>query len=491
MIKWIVILLCGSSLIHAHCTLYHNEQPVKEKMNDPLFFLVSNSSRCPGSIQELKQRITVNGLLIQTSMVANRGRKNPSEGSFSFFESIYGQLPTGESINKGSFFLGYFTALKDGTLILDQAPEHNKLLIEVIAWDKQKMLFNFYELRGLKNGQTRWFYRGDSKDAYKDNTWLYRDHPENEPHFGSRMRCSACHNSGGPIFKEMAQPHNDWWTSNRPLILKPNTPDNEVQALVEQVVDADMLAHDVQQGAAQLVESNEMIQFQSTLSLQEQLRPLFCTTEINLESNLKMPKKGVAIPSAFWINPLLGHIDLSVSADEYQQLLESFDMQFPETSLKDADHSWHTPVKGEADLNAIKNLVQNNVITASFAKAVLLIDFAHPVFSNSRCELLKLLPIHKKEKWLDEFIMTLQHHDEMPAAVQLVTFLNKLPYDMLENYRTNLTQLMRERLGLHAVFQQLIDVRHAVNISEISQNPKGQILEPGFRVIFPESKIRE
>ena len=28
-----------------------------------------------------------------------------------------------------------------------------------------------------------------------------------------------------------------------------------------------------------------------------------------------------------------------------------------------------------------------------------------------------------------------------------------------------------------------------IHASEISSNPRGQILEPGFRVIFPENKI--
>ena len=40
---------------------------------------------------------------------------------------------------------------------------------------------------------------------------------------------------------------------------------------------------------------------------------------------------------------------------------------------------------------------------------------------------------------------------------------------------------------LDALYGQLVQRREAVLTSQISKNPKGQILEPGFRVIFPEA----
>ncbi len=36
------------------------------------------------------------------------------------------------------------------------------------------------------------------------------------------------------------------------------------------------------------------------------------------------------------------------------------------------------------------------------------------------------------------------------------------------------------------VYQLLVQRRLEIKASEISKNPRGQILEPGFRVIFPE-----
>ena len=491
--KWFLIFLCLSSVVQANCTIYFKNQILKKKMADPLFLLLSNTSSCPGSIQDLKQIMQRNGLQEHISLVANRGRNNPVQGSFSFFESVSGVLSSGQLIKKGDFFIGYFTGLDSGTIILDQQPEDNKLLIEIIAWDKQKSLYNFYELRGLEGDATRWFYRGDSTDAYKDNTWLYRNNPENEPHFGNRMRCSACHNSGGPILKEQSYPHNDWWTTKRPLIFAPNTPDVETLALLEQLIDVDQFAKEVKTGAHRLAKSKKMNHFHKQLTLQEQLRPLFCTTEINLESSLDSPDNRVHIPSSFWLNPLLGHLNLTLSARDYNQLLEDFDMHFPETGLRDADHRWHTPVKGRADIKAIQDLIKRKKISKNFAQAVLMIDFAHPLFSSQRCELLQLLPEGRPKEWSSQFLINLEQKGTvMMSAKLLAEYLKNKKYDnsefmrIVEEYKQVLAQQLSSYSGLKLSYQRLIDLRQGVYQSELSQNPKGQILEPGFRVIFPE-----
>ncbi|KTD62301.1 hypothetical protein [Legionella shakespearei] len=492
----VALFMCIGSWVHAECLVYLNNDVIDKPLNDPLFSLLSDSVSCPTSVQELKQKLVANHLQIETRMVANRGRNNPAEGSFSFFESVYGQLASGQRVKKGDFFLGHFTALEGNTLVLDQRPEHEKLLIELIVWDRQKEQYNFYELRGWERGGVRWFYRGDSADAYKDNKWLYRKSPANEDHFGSRMRCSACHNSGGPILKEMSLPHNDWWTDLRPLILAPNHPDPEVERLIAELADADLLARDVRTGANKLGNSSSMTAFGKQLSLQEQLRPLFCTTEINLESSADEEGSSFLIPSAFWLNPVLGQINISVSRDAYNEVLETLDMNFPETSLRDADHAWLTPVKSDADLQEIQRLIKQGLISEEFAKAVLMIDFTHPVFSTERCDLLKLLPETNEKEWLSHFMSHLRKQSSKnKAAATLSDYLeNPVVYQgkamqEIHQYQQYLAQLLMTREGLKTSYLNLIALRKSVFTSELSQNPKGQILEPGFRVIFPESMV--
>ena len=42
------------------------------------------------------------------------------------------------------------------------------------------------------------------------------------------------------------------------------------------------------------------------------------------------------------------------------------------------------------------------------------------------------------------------------------------------------------QVGVTCELQALNDLRNSVLDDEISQNPRGQILEPGFRIIFPK-----
>ncbi|WP_239005270.1 hypothetical protein [Legionella sp. MW5194] len=157
--KYLLPLLCIASLSHAHCPIYFKKGtlPIQQ---DPLFALVSSSVSCPETITAFTALLRDNGLNQQISLVANRGRNNPSQGSFSFFTSIYGAMRDGKSVAHGDFFIGYFTDQKEGLIHLDQQAEAGKLVIEVIAWDNDKALYNFYELRGIDGSQTRWFYRG-------------------------------------------------------------------------------------------------------------------------------------------------------------------------------------------------------------------------------------------------------------------------------------------------------------------------------------------
>jgi hypothetical protein len=52
----------------------------------------------------------------------------------------------------------------------------------------------------------------------------------------------------------------------------------------------------------------------------------------------------------------------------------------------------------------------------------------------------------------------------------------------------NLEKNLGTEAGRKALFERLLVARLAVAKSEISTNPRGKILEPGFRVIFPLPK---
>ncbi len=442
-IPLLFILFSFSSHLRARCPISGLSHQV-----DGLTLLMEKAQHCPQNVQEFNQLLEDNYLIHGPSMVANRGRLNPEQGSFSFFETVTG-LINSITIEKGNFFYGHFTDKKDFHVVLDQTSQPGKLLIELISWDYKKKVFNFYELRGVNQHKTQWFYRGDSLDALKDNQFLYRD-SGSKPKFGSRMRCSACHNSGGPIMKELTFPHNDWWTKDRALVFGTNTLSPEIERYLKDLIPAENFAVSVKKGIHRLEESSQYQRAKKSLSLQQQLRPLFCETEINLESGEYRGDK-ILIPSAFFINPLISTTQQSISKDLYQNLLSKFKMNFPETKNQDADHPWLTPVKGYSDLLAIQTLVKEGIVSESFVQKILRYDSNKPLFSEARCQLLKKVPLKATQDWEESFLEDLK-----------VSTSPSTPY-----------------------FEKLLKIRKAVEENEISQNPLGQILEPGFRVIFP------
>lgn len=411
--------------------------------SDLLYQTLTQAALCPQDVRELKALLAQKGASFSPAMVANRGAHNPRLGSFSFFETV-------ESIaGRGEVFFGHFTNAHRGSLEPSQEGAVGQLMIELIAWDPQKGYFNFYELiggAGPDQKHNQWLYRGDSKDILLDNRYLHLDPPAAEKKFGSRLRCSGCHTSGGPIMKELAYPHNDWWTAENPLSLGPNKPTPEVQSWMANLIDAGEFASRVKTGIHKLEASPNYQALKSARTLQEQLRPLFCDQEINIESS-PQDTGLIQIPSAFFLNPLLGSTKLTMNRADYERQLSANGLIFPETTRRDAAHAWLTPVKGYSDLLAIQSLIHSGRVSASFAINVLSFDRTNPIFSKKRCALLKnlgaALPDEEGEK-----------------------------VDRTTDW-----------------FAKLLRIRRGVFESEISKNPRGQILEPGFRVIFPEATV--
>lgn len=473
----------------SECLIKNTDGQKTTPKNDALYALLKQLPTCPPNVQALKASLLSKGMLQKAAMVGNRGFHNSSLGSFSFFESV-----SGAGVKPGEFFFGHFTALENSVVELDQEAEPGKLLIELIAWDSHKKLYNFYEHIGQRTGG-QWFYRGDSRDALADNSYLYRTPPAGSVKFGTSMRCSACHSSGGPIMKELAMPNNDWWSKSRPLPLAPNLPSPQVAGYLNKLIDAGEFASLVAAGIAQLESSPSYRQAKSSLSLQEQLRPLFCETEINLESDFKAWETSVQevqIPSAFFVNPFLAADNISIPSENYQAMLSRFHMRFPETERTDADHAWLTPVKGYADLSAVQALIAKGIIDDDFAAKIYAIDLATPTLSQTRCNLLLLVPADMTSNWQSEFISNLRTSSQ-PGAQELAGLLadpdrgRSFQQMQAQAYLREVNTALMTPEGLERYFRILLDLRARVFVSEISQNPRGQIMEPGFRVVFPEA----
>ena len=377
---------------------------------DPLALLLASSQVCPADVFELRDLLLGEDVQLTTTMVANRGYHNPAFGSFSLFEMVEGELPSIDRIvEKGEFFFGHFTGAVGSELIADQDPRSGSLMVELIAWDPEKGAFNFYELRGTGTNGV-WVYNGDSFDILEDVSLLHRQPAPDAPQFGENLRCSGCHMAGGPIMKELAAPHNDWWTVDRGLNFGGRTPEAGLAAIVGvnfgDLADASALADGVRRGLDKLQTSEGFQTHSKSLNLQERLRPLFCPVELNLETDLSLLDEDAAvveISAAFFVDPRLAQGAVTVDKAHYLAALEAWNAEFPEIDRRDGDRAWETPVKAASDIMAVQTLVDQGVIDEEFVLDVLAVDMTNPAISGQRCELLQLVPDKEEAEWQETF----------------------------------------------------------------------------------------
>jgi hypothetical protein len=458
---------------------------------DPLARFLAASDTCPTNVFEFRTRLVKAGAKLNTSLVGNRGFHNPSQGSFSLFEAVLGGINSESPLVAGEFFFGHFTGTSGQSLVANQSPDRENLMIELLAFDRQKGVFNFYEVIG--NGtKGEWFYRGDSLDILSDIASLHKQPNPARPQFGERLRCSGCHMAGGPILKELAAPHNDWSTKARPLSFGNLRPDAFLSDVFRTLKDADELAASVSAGSALLQKSEAFQKATSASSLQQQLRPLFCPVELNLESDtvpLEEQKTNVGIPSAFFANPRLAQDTMTMRRADYDAALAATKTKFPEIARPDADHGWLTPVKAATDLRAIEELVRRGVIDAEFVSDVLAVDFTNPLFSPGRCNLLRLVP--SGGDLIPAFRKALAA-SSLPEAQQLLKNMDdpertsRFHQAQAGQYLAACKKVVQTPAGALSVYKILAQRRLEAFASEISMNRQGQILEPGFRVVFPQ-----
>jgi hypothetical protein len=303
--------------------------------------------------------------------------------------------------------------------------------------------------------------------------------------------------------KELTTPNNDWFSTARPLPFGQLEPNATLKTILASSVDGARLAEAVAAGMRKLYGSAQFREFRSTISLQEQLRSLFCPVELNLESDTAAfddNKTLVTMPTAFLVDLRLAQGTVAIPRPHYEAALRKAGSQFPKTSRIDADHAWLAPVKAASDVLAIEMLMQQKQIDAEFVADVLAVDFTNPVFSHRRCSLLSSVPDSAGPDWLNTFTASLKARTDSAAK------------DLLKNltdtertagfHRASAAQFLKKcesNLQSPGAVSDIVRVlgqnRARVFESEISKNRKGQILEPGnrpgqltddgFKLVFP------
>lgn len=498
-----LVSITFSGEVNAACDISRSNGSAADEMGDPLYQLLIDADPCPEDVFEFRALIAGQGGSLHAAMVANQGFNNPADGNFSMFEFVRGPvLESGDPVGAGEFFFGHFTGGDGDTLIANQFPQG--LMIELIAWDREKQMFNFYELIG--NGNTgEWFYRGDTEDVMRDNELLHLQPDPDDPQFGRRLRCSGCHLSGGPIMKELDAPHNDWWVDDRGIPLDDWEIGERLNEIFGVLVDAGKFAVQVKAGMHRIEKSESVSRLKSELPLPQRLRPLFCTVEVNLQSDGPAFWRGandISVPAAFFADQRFADDPLIMQRMDYASAMSGFNPAFPGGGI-DADHAWVTPVKGYSDQLAIATLLRDGTIDVEFVADVLAVDFTRPMFSDGRCALLRLVPESDDGNWQRQF----RNNLEAAAADGDDEILSMASAALLQNISDPLKTARSHRLAVNDymsacarslddtdrridLVRYLTQKRQEVAASEISMNDLGQIFEfdgfSGFKRIFPD-----
>jgi len=518
------------SALAPHCLIQNNntgQTLAPGAHDDALFKLLSAQPRCPENALIFRDLALANKLTLKPAMVANRGFHNPlPQGSFSFFEAVTGSYG-GQTLVPGDWFFGHFTAASidntalTSTLSPQQAATPNNLLLETLVWDPKKQLYNFYEIRGTGEGGI-WFYRGDSADIQADIANLDRAYDPSQPVFMGpldggkatlpRLRCSGCHMNGGPIMKELSAPHDSWWTSAWPLDLGALRIAPEFKPILDNVVSATEFAAWIKAGDEKLLGNASYQKQRAALSLQEQLRPLFCEQEVNLDSDLlplEAADTSIAVPSGAFVDQRLAADVVSVPMQKalYVNALNLFQSQFIDYQSSsfansvqpinqiDGDHAFETPVKSHSDRLLAEKMVAAGLIDEKFVYDVISVDMTRPMFSSARCGLLQLVPAGgTTQDWHAKFEQALAG-SAAPAAKSLLADLKDATHTpayhkaqakaLLAKIQANAAQ----QNAVNGYVRLLAQRRIAVFQAQISQHPQGQIFEPSFRLIFPTLQL--
>ena len=476
-----LLLLTSGALCRAACVPTGLATPAPR---DPVAQVLARQAKCPKSAMEFGVALKRLGARLEPTMVNFRGFHNAGAASAYFIFEIASGGSRALTIARGDLLFGHFTdATSDGKLVSHQGG----LTIELIAWDPDKQFFNFYELRN-----STWFYRGDSKDILDDIVLVHRERTDDP--FGTQLRCSGCHVNGGLLQKELTAPHNDWFVKTRKLPMGSIKPDAFVAAKLADTVDAGELTKLVTTSIRRLADSPGYRKVMAARGMQEQLRPLFCPLEVNIESDTEPfddRKPVLHIPSAFFADPRLGAVDISVQRQHYDAALLELGSRLPRTPGRaDADHAWLAPVKAQSDMVAVEALIERGIVDKEFVADVLAVDFTNPVFSKTRCGLLKVVP----EQGGPEFVGRFQSALRGANAVGAVELLGNLsdPARNAAFFKGQAEAFLakcRERAadpGAVLEWTRLLAQRRAeVSASEISRNPKGHILEDPGRIVFP------
>jgi hypothetical protein len=367
-------------------------------LNDPVAKLVLSGAGCPGDLVAIQQKLRQTDA---TGCAADNASGPPSgttvrfvsedsqqTGSPGQYRAVVSRACGGRSTHE--LLISVFGVTADQDLPGD---------VEMIGEDKVKGVFQFYS---RENGKWTFFgssadFVGNGYDCNADGACL--------PKEASKTRCATCHSSGGLNMKELESPWVSWNTDPSGTSLPGSGPIQQKNAKILGTMGTGIdLEEQIVEPANNGDWTPARVALLKSKGAKELLRPLFCTTEINLRTG------GGTVPSAFSQLPADFFVDrtwnafvaLPVNGADYaalisanQQILSDGQSQMRSSKgdgLTDSFFGFIFPQRSSQDRTYQQTLVNQKLVDDDFVKDVLAIDFTRPVYSPTRCALLDSAP---------------------------------------------------------------------------------------------------
>jgi hypothetical protein len=287
--------------------------------------------------------------------------------------------------------------------------DDSQVFLQVIAFDPEKQLFNFYER--LAPGSNEFFWAGDSTWARKTATM--------------GQGCFDCHHNGVPIMKELKIPWNNWNSERASIADSVVDLDTRKDPPFAAKVGAERLESTIEGASSayypRFIRSHINEAFTEVTDVSELLRFVMGDTTINLQSTNPAPNgpPSFSTPNDFWISDTVLRgagvgLDYTIpdaiafSEANYQAFLSEMKSKLVQCTLTGAERaqcdgpvdfevagSTHfaafMPVPANDDVLMASLLTRANVdnrllklVSPKFVAAILMVDFQNPLFSAKR-----------------------------------------------------------------------------------------------------------
>lgn len=325
---------------------------------------------------------------------------DPLRERFFFFVGEATQIPATERVARNVRFLVTTgrtgSRPEDGPDLMISVFHPDSEDAELMAWDRKAGGFNYYRTAIGSNG---WIFAGNSRHALEPKS-------EFKGPFES-------HASGNFLMKELKLPWVHWHSFSAPVTAATLPPDLrkhpwfvkkdpsgaatcEVEVAIPSVKRWTKRRFERMVGTGGVVARPERV-----------MRQVLTTDTVNLHSSETAAEAieasgGVTLPPTFLVDAdtLSGVLGLrlppflTVSSKVYRKTLKTFDVKLTDgdrfSRAGDTHFCFVVPERALEDVETIREAIRVGLFGKRFAASLLMVDFANPVFSPKREELLEL-----------------------------------------------------------------------------------------------------